>query len=70
MLTNQWAGVALALEEHRDALRLDDINRYATSFCTNLHKWGLVAFDCCETQDFPLALAQYPLMDRSSLLRP
>lgn len=45
-LTPQWAGVALALPEQRQALRLDDINRYADSFNTNMHKWGLTNFDC------------------------
>ncbi|KAI9635328.1 putative aromatic-L-amino-acid decarboxylase [Dioszegia hungarica] len=45
-IDSAWAGVALALEDQRAFLRLDDINRYATSFCTNMHKWGLVAFDC------------------------
>lgn len=40
-----WAGVALALPEHRPSLLLDEINAYADSFCTNAHKWGLVGFD-------------------------
>lgn len=43
-----WAGVALALPEQRERLRLAEINKYADSFCTNMHKWGLVGFDCCE----------------------
>lgn len=43
-----WAGVAYALPEQRKALRLDEVNKYADSFCTNMHKWGLVGFDCCE----------------------
>lgn len=43
-----WAGVALALPERRAELRLEEINEYADSFCTNMHKWGLVGFDCCE----------------------
>lgn len=41
-----WAGVAFALPEYRQTGRLDAINKYAHSFCTNFHKWGLVAFDC------------------------
>ncbi|TFK23692.1 aromatic-L-amino-acid decarboxylase [Coprinopsis marcescibilis] len=41
-----WAGVALSCPEYREPLRLADINEYATSFCTNFHKWGLVNFDC------------------------
>jgi aromatic-L-amino-acid decarboxylase len=44
----QWAGVAFALPEQRGPLRLDEVNKYADSFCTNMHKWGLVGFDCCE----------------------
>ncbi|GFZ46696.1 hypothetical protein JCM24511_03916 [Saitozyma sp. JCM 24511] len=41
-----WAGVAYALPDHRQALRLNDVNRFADSFCTNAHKWGLTGFDC------------------------
>ncbi|RSH83885.1 hypothetical protein EHS25_005500 [Saitozyma podzolica] len=41
-----WAGVAYALPDHRKALRLDDVNQFADSFCTNAHKWGLTGFDC------------------------
>ncbi|ORY27788.1 putative aromatic-L-amino-acid decarboxylase [Naematelia encephala] len=41
-----WAGVALALPDQRKNLRLDQVNQYANSFCTNAHKWGLTAFDC------------------------
>ena len=48
MLTCQWAGVAYALPEQREPLRLAEVNKYADSFCTNMHKWGLVGFDCCE----------------------
>lgn len=40
-----WAGVALALPECRESLRLVEINQHADSFCTNAHKWGLVGFD-------------------------
>lgn len=38
-----WAGVALSCPEHRAKLFLDDINEFATSFCTNFHKVILVA---------------------------
>ncbi|ODN77468.1 hypothetical protein L202_04644 [Cryptococcus amylolentus CBS 6039] len=41
-----WAGVAYALPEHRAQLRLDEVNEHAGSFATNMHKWGLVTFDC------------------------
>ncbi|CAL1713657.1 unnamed protein product [Somion occarium] len=41
-----WAGVTLACPEFRETAQLDNINRYADSFCTNFHKWGLVNFDC------------------------
>ncbi|KAH8079900.1 putative aromatic-L-amino-acid decarboxylase [Filobasidium floriforme] len=41
-----WAGTALAVPEHREALQLDAVNEYADGICTNFHKWGLVAFDC------------------------
>ncbi|KZT64413.1 hypothetical protein DAEQUDRAFT_732637 [Daedalea quercina L-15889] len=40
-----WAGVTLACPEYRGIARLKDINTYATSVGTNLHKWGLVNFD-------------------------
>ena len=40
-----WAGVALSCPEYREKLYLPQINEYATSFCTNFHKWGLVNFD-------------------------
>ncbi|KZT04883.1 uncharacterized protein LAESUDRAFT_760636 [Laetiporus sulphureus 93-53] len=40
-----WAGSALACPEYRDIVQLDNINKYATSFGMNLHKWGLVNFD-------------------------
>lgn len=33
-----WAGVALACPEYRDLCFLDDINKYADSFCTNFPK--------------------------------
>ncbi|WVQ97896.1 hypothetical protein IAU59_005013 [Kwoniella sp. CBS 9459] len=41
-----WAGVAYALPDYRETLRLDEVNQYADSFCTNFHKWGLTTFDC------------------------
>jgi len=41
-----YAGVCLALPELRSACYLDVINRKVDSFSTNLHKWGLVTFDC------------------------
>ncbi|KAF8839449.1 hypothetical protein BDN67DRAFT_970046 [Paxillus ammoniavirescens] len=41
-----WAGVSMACPEYRELCLLDDINKYADSFCTNFHKWGLVNFDC------------------------
>ncbi|KDQ51421.1 hypothetical protein JAAARDRAFT_163582 [Jaapia argillacea MUCL 33604] len=40
-----WAGVALSCPEYREIAKLASINEYATSFCTNFHKWGLVNFD-------------------------
>ncbi|KAH9942073.1 pyridoxal phosphate-dependent transferase [Amylocystis lapponica] len=40
-----WAGVTLSCPEYREVAHLDAINKYATSFATNLHKWGLVNFD-------------------------
>ncbi|KIR36426.1 aromatic-L-amino-acid decarboxylase [Cryptococcus deuterogattii CA1014] len=40
-----WAGVAYALPEYRDLLRLAEVNEYANSFSTNFHKWGLTTFD-------------------------
>nr|XP_019047344.1 aromatic-L-amino-acid decarboxylase [Kwoniella bestiolae CBS 10118]OCF26274.1 aromatic-L-amino-acid decarboxylase [Kwoniella bestiolae CBS 10118] len=41
-----WAGVAYALPQYRESLRLQEVNEYADSFCTNFHKWGLTTFDC------------------------
>ncbi|KAG9052016.1 hypothetical protein FS842_010634 [Serendipita sp. 407] len=41
-----WAGIGFALPEYRDVGHLDSINKYAHSFCTNFHKWGLTSFDC------------------------
>ncbi|WVR04512.1 hypothetical protein IAU60_001516 [Kwoniella sp. DSM 27419] len=41
-----WAGVAYALPDQREYLRLAEVNEYADSFCTNFHKWGLTTFDC------------------------
>ncbi|KAK8846820.1 hypothetical protein IAR55_005908 [Kwoniella newhampshirensis] len=41
-----WAGVAYALPQYREMLRLTELNEYVDSFCTNLHKWGLTTFDC------------------------
>lgn len=43
----QWAGVAYAIPDQREKLRLAEVVKYADSFCTNMHKWGLVGFDCC-----------------------
>ncbi|TBU63376.1 pyridoxal phosphate-dependent transferase [Dichomitus squalens] len=40
-----WAGVAFACPEFRSAGKLDAVNKYVHSFCTNFHKWGLVNFD-------------------------
>ncbi|KAI0634101.1 aromatic-L-amino-acid decarboxylase [Trametes polyzona] len=40
-----WAGVALSCPEYRDFAQLEPINKYATSYGTNFHKWGLVNFD-------------------------
>ncbi|KAI0643877.1 aromatic-L-amino-acid decarboxylase [Trametes meyenii] len=40
-----WAGVAMACPEFRAYGRLAAINRYAESYGTNFHKWGLVNFD-------------------------
>ncbi|KIJ40179.1 hypothetical protein M422DRAFT_49314 [Sphaerobolus stellatus SS14] len=37
-----WAGPALACPEYRDVCQLEATNKYADSFCTNFHKWGLV----------------------------
>lgn len=45
-----WAGVAFALPECRAGLRQPEVSEFADSFCTNMHKWGLVGFDCCECQ--------------------
>ncbi|KAF8523052.1 pyridoxal phosphate-dependent transferase [Hysterangium stoloniferum] len=44
-IDSAWAGVAMACPEYRGLCQLDAINTYADSFCTNLHKWGLVNFD-------------------------
>lgn len=33
-----WAGVSMACPEYRDLCLLDDINKYADSFCANFHK--------------------------------
>lgn len=33
-----WAGVTLACPEFREIAQLDNINKYADSFCTNFHK--------------------------------
>ncbi|KAG8816252.1 hypothetical protein FRC17_000384 [Serendipita sp. 399] len=41
-----WAGIGFALPEYRGTGQLDAINKYAHSFCTNFHKWGLTSFDC------------------------
>ncbi|SPO31567.1 related to Aromatic-L-amino-acid decarboxylase [Ustilago trichophora] len=42
-----YAGVCLSIPEMRSAMHLDAINSGAVdSFSTNLHKWGLVQFDC------------------------
>ncbi|KAI0826139.1 pyridoxal phosphate-dependent transferase [Irpex lacteus] len=40
-----WAGITLACPEYREVAQLDNINKFADSFCTNFHKWGLVNFD-------------------------
>ncbi|KAF8635193.1 hypothetical protein AX17_003969 [Amanita inopinata Kibby_2008] len=40
-----WAGVALSCPEYREMCYLKEINAYATSICTNFHKWGLTNFD-------------------------
>ncbi|KAH9848662.1 aromatic-L-amino-acid decarboxylase [Lenzites betulinus] len=40
-----WAGVAMACPEYRTFGQLDPINKYASSYDTNFHKWGLVNFD-------------------------
>ncbi|OBZ66739.1 Tyrosine decarboxylase 1 [Grifola frondosa] len=40
-----WAGVTMACPEYRGTARLEDINKFATSFGTNFHKWGLINFD-------------------------
>ena len=37
-----WAGVAFACPEFRTVGKLDAINKYADSFCTNFHKVGHV----------------------------
>ncbi|ORX34523.1 putative aromatic-L-amino-acid decarboxylase [Kockovaella imperatae] len=41
-----WAGVAYSVPSLRESLRHAEVNEYADSFCTNMHKWGLVGFDC------------------------
>ncbi|EST07375.2 Pyridoxal phosphate-dependent decarboxylase [Kalmanozyma brasiliensis GHG001] len=43
-----YAGVCLSLPELRESMHLDAINsgKGVDSFSTNLHKWGLVQFDC------------------------
>lgn len=41
-----WAGVAYALPEFREVGYLDTLNSVVDSFSTNMHKWGLVPFDC------------------------
>ncbi|SNX87786.1 related to Aromatic-L-amino-acid decarboxylase [Melanopsichium pennsylvanicum] len=43
-----YAGVCLSLPEMRAEMHLNAINdrRSVDSFSTNLHKWGLVQFDC------------------------
>lgn len=41
-----YAGVCLSIPELRASSHLDAINEAADSFSTNLHKWGLVQFDC------------------------
>nr|XP_019008651.1 uncharacterized protein I206_06333 [Kwoniella pini CBS 10737]OCF47432.1 hypothetical protein I206_06333 [Kwoniella pini CBS 10737] len=41
-----WAGVAYALPNYRKNLKLNEVNEFANSFCTNFHKWGLTTFDC------------------------
>ena len=33
-----WAGVTLSCPEYREVAQLDNINKYADSFCTNFHK--------------------------------
>jgi aromatic-L-amino-acid decarboxylase len=33
-----WAGVAMSCPEYRESLGLNEINQYATSYCTNFHK--------------------------------
>ncbi|KAI0922914.1 hypothetical protein AcW1_002567 [Taiwanofungus camphoratus] len=40
-----WAGVTLSCPEYREIAQLDNVNKYASSFGTNFHKWGLVNFD-------------------------
>jgi len=41
-----WAGLSLVCPEYRELCFLDSINKFADSFCTNFHKWGLTNFDC------------------------
>jgi glutamate/tyrosine decarboxylase-like PLP-dependent enzyme len=38
-----WAGVSMACPEYRELCLLDDINKYADSFCTNFHKAGALS---------------------------
>ncbi|KAH7921280.1 hypothetical protein BV22DRAFT_1198315 [Leucogyrophana mollusca] len=40
-----WAGVSMACPEYREPCQLTAVNKYADSFCTNFHKWGLINFD-------------------------
>ncbi|WWC87059.1 uncharacterized protein L201_001944 [Kwoniella dendrophila CBS 6074] len=65
-----WAGVANALPKYRESLRLQEVNEYADSFCTNFHKWGLTTFDCSifcvkNRQDLTQALDVTPSYLRS-----
>jgi aromatic-L-amino-acid decarboxylase len=60
-----WAGVAYALPNKREQLRLVEVNQYADSFGTNMHKWGLVGFDCCK---FRAAFVKFHDLDASPAL--
>jgi len=40
-----WAGMTFSCPEYREIGYLESINKYAHSFCTNFHKWGLTNFD-------------------------
>jgi aromatic-L-amino-acid decarboxylase len=40
-----WAGMSFACPEYHEIGHLNTINKFAHSFCTNFHKWGLVNFD-------------------------